>query len=105
MKDGETDFLQEKKVRLRNWKHDFIFPGENYYFNCTQLHKIVIPEDELTIILFWEYTKENNTPLIYSKAQINKEKSPCTGSNLYQPYNSFNDLVCMSLDAIRQQGV
>lgn len=58
------------EVFLDSPNYYMVKSGESYYMDSTQLHKIWVPDDELVVLLFWEFQRSRGHTMMYSKEQL-----------------------------------
>ena len=99
---------KEKKMRLKDEENvEIIGPkvqkvpkGESYHFESIELHRIRVPSNETTIMLFWEHEKiENFVSKIYSSVALPEATDY---SSFYQPMSvdEVEDLISFILNSI-----
>jgi hypothetical protein len=55
--------------------------GDSYMMRPEQLHKILVPSDQLVVMLFWEHAKVQIDQKLYSRYEL-PEVSSTDGTNL-----------------------
>lgn len=83
--DGRMHLCAQGPVNLALNEVEYVPKGFYYEMQPQQLHRILVPEDDLVVLLFWQYQKVPITQQLYSNKEL--EPSPdLTGLN--QKFNS-----------------
>lgn len=80
---NQARLICEGQVNLSLDKVHRVGADEFYAFEADQLHRIVVPNDEYVIMLFWEHARVENIPYAYTKESL--PETPCM-TGLYTPY-------------------
>lgn len=97
--DGRMHLVPEGKVHLSLDAVQYVYEGDFYEMQPEQLHKIMVPNDRMVIILFWEHAKVQIDQKLYSRYAL--PESPST-EGLNQRFSSgeLRDLLNLVLEAL-----
>lgn len=99
--DGRMHLRDEGRVHLSLDSVQYVREGEFYQMQPVQLHKILVPNDRMVVMLFWEHMKVNIAQKLYSKYAL--PESPSTdGMNQRFSCAELRDLLGLVLDALKE---
>ncbi len=75
--DRQMHLVPEGKVHLSLDAVQNVGEGDFYEMQPAQLHKILVPNDRMVVMLFWEHTKVQIEQKLYSRYAL--PESPSTG--------------------------
>lgn len=68
--DRKMRLEPQGQVHLALDKTETVSAGQSYAFEADQLHRIVVPNDELVVLLLWEHRRSDHTQFAYSKQSL-----------------------------------
>jgi hypothetical protein len=76
----------QERVYLQGAEVEEIEEGTSYSMLSWELHRIALPQDQFTAILFMEHTRQEIPALLYSQVPLTPENDPCALPELYQHF-------------------
>ncbi len=98
--DGRMHLVPEGKAHLSLDSVQYVREGDFYEMQPAQLHKILVPNDQMVIMLFWEHAKVQIDQKLYSRYAL--PESPSTeGMNQRFSSGELCELLNLVLEALQ----
>ena len=100
--DGRMHLAEEGQVNLSLDSVQYVHEGDFYEMKPEALHKILVPEDQLVVMLFWERTKVQIDQKLYSRYAL-PESPDTAGTNQRFEEEDLRRILKVAIDALRER--